>query len=261
VNTIGNRIGAALAAALLLALPTPATPAADRQAPDQDEGEYTVSLDGRVVAREQFEYGSLGDSLQLAAAYRQPQGRDTLVVSTMALVTRSDFDLRHYVSEARFKGELRTRGVGLGDTVFTAYREGWGRGDGLTRVRPPGRLFVLQSDCFALYDLIGRSLAKRSFETWPLNVFFMGEMDTLLQATARHLGTAPLTHGGRTVQARRLEISLGETTFLTWHGPKGELLRLEQPDYKLRVVRRAPAAKPATSSAAKAPVTKPAPKP
>jgi hypothetical protein len=261
VNTIGTRFGAALAAVLLLAVPAGAAPAADRQAPGQDEGEYSVSLDGRVVAREQFEYGSLGDSLQMASSYRQPQGRDTLVVSTIALVTRSDFDLRHYVSEARLKGELRTRGIGLGDTVFTAYREGWGRGDGLTRVRPPGRLFVLQNDCFTLYDLIGRSLAKRSFETWPLNVFFMGEADTLLQATARHLGTVPLTYGGRTVQARKLAISLGETTFLTWHGPNGELLRLEQPDYKLKVVRRAPAAKPAASSGSKAPVTKPAPKP
>ena len=69
--------------------------------------------------------------------------------------------------------------------------------------------------------------------------------DTTLEVTATRLPPAPLRWGARTVQARRLKLDDGTNQILLWSDARGRLLKLEEPVSGLRVVRDAPAVKPA----------------
>jgi len=210
-----------------------------------DQGTYRVSLGGRPLGYEVFTFTIHYDSLYIFSEYRQPLRGDTLRKSQVLAVRHFDNDVFYYGSTIRVPGQRdRTHGLSLGDTVVTTYQESGGGGEGITHVRPAGRLFVIESNAYALFDLLFRDLAlRKDWERRPVNLVALGDQDTVLQATARSLGSDTLRWGNAPVTARKYSVSDGRTVFNAWVGPQGAMLKLEQPAAGLVVVRDPPPAR------------------
>lgn len=235
-----------------------------------DAGIYRISVGDRPVAYELFALTIHVDSLFVNSEYRQAlRGGDTLRKSQLLVVRHFDNDLLFYRSVLRFPGRPTvTRGITAGDTVLTLYREAEHGGQGNTVLKPGGRVFAIESNAYAMFDLLFRELAtRRGWQERPVNLLMLGDADTLLAATAKSLGSQAVRWGGSTVEARKYSIGDGPVVFYGWIGPGGYLLRLEQPAMGLIVEREPPRAarsakKPAAKSASPSkPAAKPAPRP
>jgi hypothetical protein len=219
-----------------------------------DQGAFKVTFQEHALGRETFEIAIHAESLYVMSEYRQPMRQGDSLRRTLLLVVRHfDNDLIAYKSTLRLPDSPKiTRGVTLGDTVVNVYRESETGGEGVTFVRPPGRLFVVESNLYALLDLLFRDLnSRQGWTTRPVNLVVVGERDTVVQATARSLGPETTRWGNGPITANKYSVSDGRTEFVAWMAPKGYTIRIEVPAIGLRVereappVRRAPAKKPA----------------
>jgi hypothetical protein len=233
-------------ALLGLALLAPAATGAPGK--EIDKGSFIVYSQGKVVGAESFSIVVRGDSLSVSSqayqTFRTDQGEESIDKRMVLLADGSDYGLRMYQSNQKFRGRELVRAIVMGDTAFTLYREMDGAGEGDRRVLPPGRIFVLDSQLFSLFDLICLSLRERTFETWPISLVTLGERDSVLEATATHLGHETIRWSSKPVKARKLQISDGGTVFLVWADPAGRMLRLVHEPSELRVERDAQAVKP-----------------
>jgi hypothetical protein len=77
-----------------------------------------------------------------------------------------------------------------------------------------------------------------------VNLLALGPRDTMLDARVKSLGTEKVRWGDKTVVAHKLQLKADSlTTFTLWAGPKGELLRLDEPVGGLHAEREAPSVK------------------
>jgi len=236
-----NRPLLAVVATLAIAAPLPAARGSDTV----DRGSFKIYRNDRALGAETFELREGHDSLVVLTrqylTLQSDRGDEPLERGADLLVSRSDYSLRHYQSTRTFRGATTTRGLVVSDTHYVAYRERGGAGEGESRVLPPGRLYVMDSQLVTLFDLIGRSLHGRSFESRPLNLLALGPRDTMLEARAISRGTETIRWGARAVLARKLEIVAdSQTTFTLWISPQGQLLRLSEPVGALRAEREPP---------------------
>jgi hypothetical protein len=215
-----------------------------------DSGSFTISRSGLAVGVEKFTYSVTGDSIVISSRATQMvprlRGADTLskdvtadtMFKEMTMVASVyDYDLRFYQSQQRYRGQNLLRGLQLADTVFNSYMQVNGIGEGSTLVRPPGKMYILDPQLFVLYDVICRNLYKQSFESRPIWLFALGLPDSMIQATAADLGRETIQWGENPVEARKLRISDAEMEFYMWVAPNGRMLRLEQPEFGMRVER------------------------
>lgn len=219
---------------------------------DRDAGHFEVWSHGQKVRREEFSIVAAGDSLMvMAGSYPLSPpppvtGPIPFDKSMQVLLGAEDFGLRSYVSQQIFGTDTLKRGIVItsqADTAFSVYRELNGHGEGDRLVLPPGRLFVLDPPLFTHFDLVCRALRGKAFDRRPVTLFALGARDTVLEATVTDLGSETIRWGARPVVARKLDISDAQTRFVTWCGPDGRLLKLEQPESELSVQRVAPAVK------------------
>src|SRR5262249_53411454 len=126
-------------------------------------------------------------------------------------------------------------------------------------VRPPGRMFIIDSQTFVLFDVLLRSLHGKPASERTTPVFVLGDpRDTVLEISLRpEPRDEKLAWGKDTLSTRRYTISDGSSEFLAWIGPDGKMLQLEQPASGLRVVRDP---KPLKDSAGPPPAKKPSAK-
>lgn len=239
---------------LLVAAAIAATPGASRS-DVVDRGSYKIYRNDRALGAETFEM--IGGRDTLLVSTRQhltiptPEGDEPLERGADIVVDQMDFSLRYYNSVRTLRGATIKRGLVLSDTHYVAFREdAWG-GEGDSRVLPPGRLYVMDAQLVALFDLIGRSFHAKSFQSRPLNLLALGPRDTLLEAQATVLPSETIRWGAKPVVARKVQIDAdSQTTFILWVGPQGQLLRLKETWGGLRAerdppdVKRRPTSKP-----------------
>jgi hypothetical protein len=246
-----------------------------------DSGTYRVYFRDRLLGTEKFTFKNSGDSLLVESDVDQklpgPKGDEPLVKKATMILKLIDYGLVNYVSEQKFLGQSLQRAINVSDTVFTAYREVFPAGSAETFLRPPGRMFVIDSQVFALFDVMLRSLHGRLEGERPMAVVVLGEpRDTVLDIRIAPGATESITLAGVARNARRVGLSDGESEFLVWLSPEGRMLRLTQPATGLRVDRElaapkrrpaatgtkptsaSPAAKPASQAAKPAPSKPPA---
>ena len=228
-----------LIAAAILALTTPA------RSSILDQGSFKLYRHDRALGAETFELGELQDSLIVHThqflTIPTAEGEETVERAADLLVRRSDFSLRDFQSTRTFRGVMTRRGLALADTHYVAYREDEHGGDGESRVLPPGRLYVMDSQIITLFDLVCRSFHARSFESKPIHLLALGPRDTLLEARVIVLPDEVIRWGARPVRTRKIQIVAdARTTFTLWVGPQGQLLRLIEPAGGLRAERDAP---------------------
>src|SRR5262245_18804358 len=115
------------------------------------------------IARERSVFRNMGDSLVVTATTNRDflddqQAHHAYRKSMMLVVDSRDLGLIRYLSTEDFNGHQVVRGLIPGDTSMTYYRELDGGGDADRLVQPPGRLYVMDSQMFSLFDVLCRSL-------------------------------------------------------------------------------------------------------
>jgi hypothetical protein len=129
----------------------------------------------------------------------------------------------------------------MGDTLFTLYREYDGRGQGDRLVLPPGRMYVMDSRLYSLFELLLLSLKGQTFQQRPVFVLALGDRDTLVEATVARGGRDTLRIGGQPTVTTRWRLTQGPVTLDLWTDAQGRLMRIAHPPTRL-VVERQPAA-------------------
>jgi hypothetical protein len=135
------------------------------------------------------------------------------------------------------------------DTIFSLYREYNGHGEGDRWMRPPGRMYVMDSRLYSLIDFICLTVNGQSFARRPITMLALGERDTLVEATLARLGRDTLRTGGRTVAATRMRLTQGPLALELWVDSRGRLLRLSHAPSGLLVERQAALVTPRRASA------------
>lgn len=210
-----------------------------------DQGSFKIYRHDRALGAETFEMAEGHDSLIVRTrqylSIPTSQGEEPLERAAELYVNRHDFSVRDYQSTRTHRGSSTTRGLVIADTHYVAYREDRQGGVGESRVLPPGRLFVMDSQLVTLFDLICRSVHQKSFESRTINLLALGPRDTLLEARVVSLPAETIRWGAKPIVARKLQIVVDtQTTFTVWVGPKGQMLRLSEPAGGLRAERDAP---------------------
>lgn len=212
-----------------------------------DSGRFEVFVGDRRLGTEDFEVQSSGDVLKiLATVFHMLPGRDgpdSLAKRMTMELGAFDFDLRHYNSTQRFRGETLVRGVEPRDTTYSVYREVDGSGVGDVYSRPPGRMFVLDGQIFTSFAVVCRHLQGRTFDKRPLWLLALSSRDSMMQVEVTHLGSDTLRWGARPVRARKYRLADSSTAYLMWATEDGRMIQLEQPESRLRVVRIPPPVK------------------
>ena len=242
------RAVAPLATLLLLAALIPAP--ARAQVAAADSGRLIV-FDGDIpIAHERFSFQFQGDSLLLTAVserrLQDEQGQRHLFRKTMLLVADSrDFGLRRYFSVQEFQGRKTTRGLVPGDTSITYYVEYDGLGEADRLVQPPGRLYVLDSSLFSLFEVLCRGLAGRTFTTRPVQMLALTDTMTTPLATVTMLRPDTLRWAGGSVATRHYRFEDESAVFELWADSRGRLVRLTHSASALHVEREPDAPAPA----------------
>lgn len=239
MRTLPSLLAAALSAALLSAAPT----AHAQSATEPDSGMLVVYDQATPVAHERFVWQNMGDSLMITSMARRSLLDDKGATHAyekgmLVVVDARDFGLLRYLSTQKFQDLTTVRGLLPGDTVFTYYTEIGDGGSAMRLVQPPGRLFVIDSPMFVLFDVLVRSLAGKEFETRRVQLLTLTP-DTLITPNALITrGTVDtLTVGARKVRAQHYTLEDPSVRFELWADARGRLVRMSHAASGMSVVR------------------------
>ena len=246
-------LSSVLATALFAALMSTAAPAQAQTPTVSDSGVLVVYDHDVPVAHEKFIWQNFGDSLVVSATARRTLADDTgekhpYEKNMMVVVDSRDLGLLRYQSDQKFQGQTAVRGILPGDTAFTYYTEFESSGSAERYAQPPGRLFVIDTPMFSLFDVLLRSLAGKDFTTRRMQLL-VASTDTLSMPLATITRADPETVliGERRLPAQHFILVDPSVQFELWADTKGRLLRLSHLGSGMRVERKQPAlpAKPA----------------
>lgn len=252
-----RRVPLALVFALAFAALQPARAARAQVAGALDTTQFVVFERDVPVATETNSFQRMGDSLVvLATTHRDFQdehgAHHPLRKSMMLVVDSRDLGLIRYLSTQYFNDHVIVRGLIPSDTSMTYYIEMDGGGNADQVVRPPGRLFVMDSQMFSLFDVVSRSLFNKSFTTRRVQLLALSP-DSLASplATVTALGADTLSIGRTREPVKHYAFEDQSARFDLWSDRQGRLVRLVHPESGLRVERV-----PATAAARKPPAIK-----
>jgi hypothetical protein len=233
----------ALLCALALVALHPARPARAQGAAAVDSGQLVVFEHDLPVATERSVFQHMGDSLVVVATihrdFQDEQGAHHPLQKSMMLVVDSrDLGLVRYLSTQKFDGHELVRGLLPGDTSMTYFVELDGGGNADRVVQPPGRLFVMDSQMFTLFDVLSRSLARKTFTTRRVQLLAL-QTDSLAAplATVTALGADTVLIGRSRQPAKHYTLEDPSARFELWADAQGRLVRLIHAESGLRVER------------------------
>lgn len=233
-----------------------ATGAANAAAPAADDAASLVVLQyGQPVGREDFKIITRGDSviLESKASLTYDPSQPTRT-KNMKCTMRSNWVLLGYTAAQIIQGQDFRVGVAPGpDTTVTVYRETGTSGDARTYYRPPGRLYVLDSMMYSLFQLMSQSLGPLPFDERTIAVLTISAQDTVVEAKVRKLPDESIRWGSKPMTAHKLRFEQGALSLDLWTDTRHRVLRIAHEPSGLTVERKAPAVKPAAK--------KPKPKP
>lgn len=228
-----------------------AAPAARAQAAaDADSGRYIVYQGDVPMAHERNTFQWLGDSLVITAqstrTMQDAQGARHPFRKVLAMaVDARDFGLRSYTSIQEFRGHTLHRGLVPGDTSISYFEEYDGAGEASRLVQPPGRLYVMDSQLFTLFEVVCRGLAGKTFTTRSVQLLALGDTMTTPLATVTRGAADTLRFGARRIPAQRYTLADPSADFELWADTRGRMLRLTHAPSGLRVEREPDTAPPA----------------
>jgi len=249
-SVMRGTLRALLCAVMLVAL-HPARAAGAPVAAAVDSGQLVVFENDLPVATERNVFQNMGDSLVVVATTRRDfldehGTRHPLRKSMMLVVDSRDLGLIRYLSTQDFDDHQIVRGLIPGDTSMTYYIEMDGGGNADRVVQPPGRLFVMDSQLFTLFDVLARSLAHKTFTSRRVQVLAL-QPDSLASplATVTALGADTLVVGRSKQAVKHFAFEDQSARFELWADAQGRLVRLSHAESGLRVERVPASASPA----------------
>ena len=227
-----------LSACLVLALPGVAR--ADSAPPDS--GLFIVFQGDMPIGNEKFTFQFLGDSLALTSVARRTladeNGARHQYEKSMVLVADArDFALQRYLSIQQFQGITVQRGLVPGDTSITFFFEEQGAGNAYRLVQPPGRLYVMDSPMFSLFEAVTRGLAGKQFTTRNMQMLALTDSMSTPIATVRMLKPDTLTFGTTRLPVRHYRFEDPGASFELYADSRGRLIRLVHEPTQLHVER------------------------
>ena len=235
LRLLGVTLGFAAAALPMRASAQPLAP--------PDSATYVVFEYGTPVGNERSAFQNYGDSIVVSSETKrqfldEKGGRHQYSKTMVLVVDARDLGLLRYVSGQRLDGSTITRGLIPGDTAMTYYRELDGAGSADRVVQPPGRLFVMDSQMFALFDVLCRSLVGKRFTTRRVQMLAL-QPDSLATplATVTAAAEDTLQLGRLRITARHYTLEDPSARFDLWADRQGRLLRLTHDPSGLRVER------------------------
>ena len=248
---IGRHLPGALAvsAVAALALLAPTAGHAGHFIPAQ--GVYHVYQNDHLLGTENVTFEQRSDSAVVISIVRQklplPDGRlDTLTKTSTLILSVRDGGLRDYSSFEVLNGDVLTRILSVADTTYTSYRQSLKGGFGDTYARPPGRIYVIDPQVFAMFDVLCRDMHAQRFEERPVTLLYVTARDTAVEASVKRLGSGAFKFGKETLTAEKFSVTDPWSEFLLWTAPDGRMLRLMLPAVGLRVDRDPVSFKPHT---------------
>ena len=207
-----------------------------------DQGVYRVYQGDRLLGTEQVTFEQRNDSSVVVSLIGELLPRpggilDTLRKNSVLAVSARDGSVRAYQSHESLNGDLLSRSLSMSDETYTSYRESSAGGYGDTFERPPGRIYIVDQQVFALFDVICRDMHAQRFDERPITMLYVTGRDTAVDGRVKRLGKAPFKIGKQTVIAEKFRISDPWSQFFAWVSPSGRMLRLTLPAVGLRVDR------------------------
>lgn len=230
--------GLGLLAAVALLSPAPCR--AQKFVPD--DGVYHVYQNNNFLGDEHVTFEQHGDSSFVISTINQqlphPDGSlDTLTKSATLIREIHDGDLRGYSSYELLNRDPLNRSLSMSDTTYTSYRQVGESGFGDTFARPPGRIYIVDPQVFALFDVLCRDMHAQRFDERPITLLYLTARDTSVDGRVQRLGTGAFKLGKETVTAEKFSVTDPWTQSFIWAGPDGRMLRMMMPAVGLRVDR------------------------
>lgn len=215
----------------LLSVTALTAPARAQEHAEADSGRYVVFQGDVPMAHERNAFQWMGDSLVITA-YTQRTMQDEQGVNhpwtktVMMVVDSRDLGLKSYTSIQEYQARRLTRGLVPGDTSISYYAEMDGDGNAARFAQPPGRLYVMDSNLFTLFEVICRSLAPKTFAQRPVQLLALTDSLETPIATVTRGPVDTLHFGNRRVVARRYTFADESVTFQIWADARGRMLKL-----------------------------------
>jgi len=181
---------------------------------------------------------------------------------TLRLASAMDNGLILYQAHEDIGQQERGVAVTSYDTTATIYHEADGKGAGNVIAIPHGRVYVLDASAYEQVEWLTRDFVESGLQTRNFHAL-IPPRDTVIDI---QLSRGPKEKiqgpGGKALSAQRVDINDDMTKINVWMDDQGNLVRLEAPAQKVRVVRLPPgdaeaqamarAARPANPSGASA---------
>jgi len=196
--------------------------------------------------------------------YELHSGRATMHYEKRTLRLASGLDNRLFVYQAHEDIGQNERGVAVTsyDTTATIYHEADGKGAGNVIEVPHGRIYLLDASVYEQVEWLTRDFVESGLQTRTFHTLIPPRDTVIAIQLTRGPKEKVQGPGGKPLQAQRVDINDDMTKIVVWMDDQGNLVRLEAPAQKVRVIRLpagdaeaqalARAARPANSSGASA---------
>jgi hypothetical protein len=229
-------IAASAAVAATMSPPEPLTPF--------DAGTFRVYQKDQYLGTEDFWMAQTPDSLLVRSHATQVLPRpgsppDTLEKYAELLMGAEDHGIRTYVSQQVINRDPLRREITMQDTTYTSTRTRGLGGFTDMLVRPPGRLYIVDPQVFALFDVVLRDVGRQAVDEREVSMIYLAGRDTTAEALVKHMGRDTVRIGARRYAAEKYSISDAWSQFFAWTSPTGQMLKFTMPLAGLRVERDA----------------------
>jgi hypothetical protein len=143
------------------------------------------------------------------------------------------------VSQQVINRDPLRREITMQDTTYTSTRTHGLGGYTDMLVRPPGRLYIVDPQVFALFDVVLRDVGRQAVDERGVTMIYLAGRDTTAEALVKHMGRDTVRIGARRYAAEKYSISDAWSQFFAWTSPTGQMLKFTMPLAGLRVERDA----------------------
>jgi hypothetical protein len=171
--------------------------------------------------------------------YELHSGRATMHYEKRTRRLTSGLDNRLYLYQAHEDIGQNDRGIAVTsyDTTATIYHEADGKGAGNVIEIPHGRLYVLDASAYEQVEWLTRDFVESGLQTRTFHTLIPVRDTVISVQLTRGPKEKVQGPGGKTLQAQRVDINDDMTKINVWMDDQGNLVRLEAPAQKVRVVR------------------------
>jgi hypothetical protein len=156
----------------------------------------------------------------------------------LRIATSLDNHLFLYQSAEQIGQEERALAVTTYDTSATIYHENNGAGEGSVIAVPPGRIYVLDPSVYEQVESLTRDFALSGLPGRSMHALIPSRDTVITIQMKRGPKEKVQGTGGKPLMAQRVDMYDDLTRIQAWLDDSGNLVRLEAPAQKVRVLRR-----------------------